>query len=324
MLLRAIYLVTGIGLVLAASCQAAPPTGEADASWDRLLVAGVRHGKMQIINRAGEEVWSMQSREYTCDAWMLSDGNIIYASKDKGTKIIKPDLEKGQGAELIWHRPVPEGCETHSCQPLDGGYFLIGENYDGVSYLVEVNRKGHERKRVELRGLGDKHGTWRNVRKTPQGTYLVGGQGEGYKGRRAMEVDGDGKVIRRFPGGGFVAVRLPDGHTLLSSGSGHWGESVARIFETDPEGKIVWKLENKDLPEGVKLGFTCGVQRLPNGNTLICNGKFNMGPNANPGPAVFEITREKKIVWSWGQEMKNHVTNVMVLDREVIERGSWR
>jgi hypothetical protein len=43
-------------------------------------------------------------------------------------------------------------------------------------------------------------------------------------------------------------------------------------------------------PENFFSGFISGAQRLPNGNTLICMGA--------PG-RVFEVTRDKKIVWDY-------------------------
>jgi hypothetical protein len=309
---------------VAAVAGAEPPVARGQASWDRLLVAGYRHDRLEIIDGEGEVLWFMETRDRSADAWMLPDGNIIYSAKQNGTKIVQPDYESGRGGEVVWHRPVPEGCETHACQPLGEGRFLIGESHEGVSYILEVDTEGNEYVRIPMKGLGDAHGTWRVIRKTPQGTYLVPAPGEDYDGRRAVEVDAEGNIIRRFPGGAWLGVRLPDGNTLLSSGGPRWGGKVTKILEVDPDGEVVWKLENRDLPDGMKLGFTCGVQRLPNGNTLICNGKYGMGPDANPGPAVFEITRDKEVVWSWGREIKNHVTSVMVLDEDVVEKGSWR
>jgi hypothetical protein len=139
-----------------------------------------------------------------------------------------------------------------------------------------------------------------------------------------MEIDEKGKVVRRFPGGGFLAVRLPNGNTLLSSGDRHLGDCAAPVFEVDPQGRIVWKLEKQDMPEGMTLGYVAGVQRLPNGNTLVCNAKYHMGPDGDPGPAIFEITPEKKIVWTWDAEPRNLVTSVMVLDGPAARKGPWR
>jgi hypothetical protein len=302
-------------LILSCGCSS-PRVWATDEPWQCILVAGYGYGKIQIMRRDGTAEWEMESEDRTCDAWMLPDGNIVYSCGRNGTKIVKPDYEDGEGGEIVWHRPLSrENGESHSCQPLGDGRFLIGESYAGVSYVLEVDTEGNEYKRIELKGIGDHpHRTFRVIRKTPQGTYLVAGQGKRYKGRQAMEVDAEGKTIRRYPGGGYAAIRLPNGNTLLSSGDRHLGDCVARLFEVDPEGNIVWKLEHDDLLPEIQIGYSAGVQRLPNGNTLVCNGRYHLDPDVDPGPAVFEITPEKEIVWMCPDSMANYVTSVMVLD----------
>jgi len=49
-----------------------------------------------------------------------------------------------------------------------------------------------------------------------------------------------------------------------------------------------------------------------------------MGSKANPGPAVFEITPDKKVVWTCPEDLNKRVTTVMGLDEEVIEKGALR
>lgn len=65
---------------------------------------------------------------------------------------------------------------------------------------------------------------------------------------------------------------------------------ASRILEVDPRtNKIVWEYFDTDY-----LGFysdsISGVQRLPNGNTLVCSG--NQG-------RLFEVTPKKEIVWEY-------------------------
>lgn len=46
--------------------------------------------------------------------------------------------------------------------------------------------------------------------------------------------------------------------------------------------------------------MVCGFQRLPNGNTVVSNvkhGKHPLGAENGESPKVFEITRDKQIVW---------------------------
>lgn len=66
----------------------------------------------------------------------------------------------------------------------------------------------------------------------------------------------------------------------------HSGQSYA--LEINPITKaIVWKYENG---EKFFSKFRSSVQRLPNGNTLICESE---------GPRIFEVTPEKEIVWEY-------------------------
>ena len=55
-----------------------------------------------------------------------------------------------------------------------------------------------------------------------------------------------------------------------------------------PEG-TVWTYKSEN-PTDFYASCTSGVQRLPNGNTLICDG---------PSGHFFEVTKEKKVVWQY-------------------------
>jgi len=66
----------------------------------------------------------------------------------------------------------------------------------------------------------------------------------------------------------------------------HSGQSY--VLEVEPPTKrLVWRYENG---ENFNSKFRSNVQRLPNGNTLICSSE---------GPRVFEVTREGEIVWEY-------------------------
>lgn len=57
-----------------------------------------------------------------------------------------------------------------------------------------------------------------------------------------------------------------------------------------------WSYQAKDV-ESFHAPFISGVQRLPNGNTLLCDG---------PGGEVFEVTQEGKTVWEWKNDLEPH------------------
>jgi hypothetical protein len=108
------------------------------------------------------------------------------------------------------------------------------------------------------------------------------------------------------PGDVHEVVPLPDGHLLITCGDGH------KVIELDTNEKIVWELNENDLP-GHPLRLMAGCQRLPNGNTVFCNylGHGHLGEQ----PHVFEITRDKKIVWQFGDQTHFKVINqIQILD----------
>ena len=273
--------------------------GQEPQTGRRLLVSGCGLGYIAILDAGGKIEWSMPEKEETSDAWFLANGHILMAHKS-GIREIVPDLASGKGARTVWRRATPAGGETHSCQPLPDGRILVGESYQGRSLILEIDRDGREHARIELPGFGGAHSSFRQIRKTPQGTYLVTQQRGGGK---ALEIAADGSTVRTFPDGRFVATRLPDGNTLIACGDAH------RVIEVDPDGKIVWSLAKDDLPE-IAIGFAAGLQRLPNGNTILTNWG---GHGGSAGPAILEVTPDKKVVWRSPSTIANRVSNVFVL-----------
>jgi hypothetical protein len=231
------------------------------------------------------------------DAWLLPSGNVAFAYT-RGAREVTP------AKQVVWDYPAPAGSEVHSCQPLPDGNYLIGEAHDaGVGYLREVNASGQVVSTVTVtQGTISAHGQFREVRKTSQGTYLV----TYLELNRAMELDATGKHLRDFPCGSFVAIRLPEGNTLIACGDAH------RVIEVDAGGQIVWDVGENDVT-GNKLGFAAGLQRLPNGDTVISNwpGHFAVDPHE---PQAFELTRDKKVVWELNNPALGWVSNVELVD----------
>ena len=73
----------------------------------------------------------------------------------------------------------------------------------------------------------------------------------------------------------------------------HCGDAH-KVQELDSTGKIVWELNETDLP-GITLRLMAGCHRLPNGNTIFCVylGHGHIGEQAQ----FLEVTRDKKVVW---------------------------
>ena len=79
---------------------------------------------------------------------------------------------------------------------------------------------------------------------------------------------------------------LEDGHILVFDNGTYRGHSIVREIEP-ASGEIVWQYERG---ESFFSPFRSGNQRLPNGNTLICE--------CDAGH-LFEVTPDKEIVWDF-------------------------
>jgi len=267
----------------------------------RFLKSGCGSGSVTIVGKDGVVEWDYPLPNESSDVWLLPNGNVFFSFK-AGAREVRPDKS------TAWEFLVPAGSETQGCQPLGENLFLVSESRpDGVTYLYETDRDRKISKTVELKLGGGAHSQVRQVRKTPQGTYLVTQQ---RGGGVAMEFDGSGKVLRTFVSGRFVAERLPNGNTLIACGDEH------RVIEVDPQDKIVWEVNQNDIPGNI-LGFAAGVVRLGNGNTVICNWSGHKGAIKDQ-PAVFEITPDKKVVWEVKDPKMKLISCVQILGEETL------
>ncbi len=242
----------------------------------RCLIADYGGNKVYIMEKDGSVSWEMKAARPQ-DVWMLANGNVLF-SHLKGVKEVNVADKK-----VVWEYKTEGYNEIHACQPLAGDVVMVAES--GKMRIVEVNRDMEIVKEVKLQTkIKRPHGRMRKARKTKKGTYLVGQYAEAV----LREYDGDGKIIREYQQkNAFGASLLPNGNLLLSTGDAH------TVKEIDKDDKVVWQIEENELP-GNPLRFIAGLQRLPNGNTLVCNwgGHGHVGKQ----PQVFEVTPEKKVV----------------------------
>ena len=147
----------------------------------------------------------------------------------------------------------------------------------------------------------------RNARRLPDGHYLVAHYGQ----KVVKEYDAEGKVVMeiRVPGGPHTAIRLSNGNTLIACAD---MEKQAKVFEVDRSGETVWQVAGDELP-GISLKFMTGLQRLPNGNTVMTNwlghGEFGKAPH------VIEVTPDKKVVWTFADhKTMRTISSIQLLD----------
>jgi outer membrane protein assembly factor BamB len=191
------------------------------------------------------------------DATMLSNGNIVFCRK-VGASEITPDKK------IIWNIDAPKGTEIHSVQPLGLIACARHAKRQAAKLMIINTATGATEKELDLpTPHPDKspHLQFRRVHLTKDGTYLAAHLDD----NKVVEYDADGKAVWSFatPGGPWDAVRLKNGNTLISSYHN-------TVLEVNKKGEVVWQFSAKDIPE-YKCFIFQEVNRLANGDTLICN-----------------------------------------------------
>jgi hypothetical protein len=134
---------------------------------------------------------------------------------------------------------------------------------------------------------------------TGEVVWRYGGFMEGEWGRLGAQHDFQ-MIPEDLPGGGNILI-FDNGQHLPSvkASNSYWGFAHSRILEISPRSKrVLWEYDHRDpewkFPIQRKWKFSApfisGAQRLPNGNTLICDG---------PSGRIFEVTKKKEIVWEF-------------------------
>jgi hypothetical protein len=275
------------------------------------------NGKAAIIGTDGKVEWEVACSHNSHDIALLPNGNLLLHT---GSTIVTEMTPK---KEVVWkYEAKPKAgykgrVEVHAFQRLADGNTLVAES--GNRRIVEVDREGAIVKEIPLQvAKPDPHRDTRMVRKLDSGNYLVCHEGDGC----VREYDSTGKVVWEYkldlggrpasPGHGpeghgtavYGAVRLANGNTVIAGGNNN------RVLEVNKAGKVVWSIDQKEL-EGITLAWVTTLHVLPNGNLIV--GNCHAGPE---NPQLFEVTREKKVVWRFKdfKTFGNSMAAAQVLD----------
>ncbi len=278
------------GLAALGLCAGAPS--------HRFVCTDYTQGKVFVVAENGQAEWSYDAPDAN-DIWLLPNGNLLF---DTGHGV----KEVTRGKKVVFS--YESASEIYACQRLPNGNTFIGECNSGR--LLEVSPSGEIAKEVRLLPAGQDggHAYMRNARRLANGNYLVCH----YGGKAVREYDPQGKLVREILvlGGPHSAIRLPNGNTLIAGADA--GGAAASVFEVSPTGETVWSVSGDELP-GVSLKFMSGLQRLPNGNTVMSNwlGHGNLGK----APHLIEVTPDKKVVWTFADHrtMKT-ISSVQLID----------
>ena len=261
-------------------------------------------GKTYIRDGSGKVVWTYPGG--TRDGWLVPGGEILLA-------VNKGPGYPGGGVVLIGEGGkanfsyVGTQSEVNTAQMLEDGTILVSEAGDRPR-LLEVGRDGKIAREIPLKAqTKDHHLQSRSARKLASGNYLV----PQLLDRVVREYTPRGEVVWevKTPDMPFTAIRLDDGNTLIGCTLGNL------VIEVDPKGEVVWQVSNDDLP-GRPINDACGVQRLPNGNTVITSHHA-----AGNEARLTEVTRDKKIVWIFRDPSVPGIHHFQILDTQGIPLG---
>jgi hypothetical protein len=292
------WLASSIASTVVVAADAPPQAATISAIQHRFACTDYSGRKVFIVSAEGKVQWEYATGPCN-DLWVLPNGNLLF---NTGNGVLEVTRQK----EIVFSYQSPS--EVYACQRLPDGNTFIGECNAGR--LLEVSPAGKVVKEIRLlpEGKDGGHLYMRNARRLANGNYLVAHYGED----AVKEYDPQGKLLNTIAaaGGPHSAVRLPNGNTLIACGDHN--QQGSRVFEVNAAGEKVWEVAKTDLP-GIELKFMAGLQRLPNGNTLICNwlghGQFGKAPH------LIEVTPDKKVAWSFAdhQTMKT-ISSVQLLD----------
>jgi hypothetical protein len=301
-------------MAAAAAVMFATQTAGQAQSGGNYRVLGWDNKHIAIVNNKGDVEWEYPVETGSMhDIQLLPNKNILFHS---GTTVREVTPDK----QVVWeYTSKPKEGYTgrvtvHSFERLPNGLTMIAES--GNCRLIEVDKDGKIVHEIPLTVDKPSAGSdTRLVRSVPGGGYLVAHEADG----KVREYDRDGKVVWQYalelnglpasPGltghgvNVFSAKRLPNGNTLVGGGNNN------RVMEVNRAGEVVWSVESKDLP-GITLAWITQIESLPNGNVIF--GNSHAGPD---NPQLIEVTRDKKVVWTFKnwQEFGNTLVATKVI-----------
>lgn len=206
----------------------------------------------------------------------------------------------------LWKLDGLSGIQTARLIP-DKDQLVLGASGKEAYEFSFLSRSGdwfaRESARV-VRVPGQAPGLLRLLRLTGEGHLLF------TAGGRVVEWDPEAQAevwSAPIPGKGYLAERLPNGATAVSTGN------AVSVVEVDRDGAIVRTWAGEPVRQAWGLDWFSGFQFLPNGRLVVANW---LGHGAwGKGPHVIELDRENKLWWSWeDHQAAKQVTNVLVID----------
>lgn len=313
---RASFLRT-IGLALAICATLLTPGANADDAIKHSFLGCGKANRAVIVGEDGKVQWKYDKP--ASDGWVLANGNVLLALYPT------PGFPKGGVVEVeratkkVVFAYQGQQKEISTVQQLAEDRFLVAE-LGAEPRAIVIDRAGKILEKMPFQcQKANAHMQTRMLRRLPNGNYiaphLLDFAVKEYKPATGKVVssfptDDRGRDKRDWP---FTAIRLKNGNTLIGCTNGN------RIIEVDESGKIVWSVTNADIGENL-FDDACGVQRLPNGNTVVTSYHAKGG-----SVKLFEVTRDKKVVWRYsGMKAGFHHFQILTTNGKPVIENTWK
>ena len=323
--------VRRIAMTILAGTTAAWCTGGRGADQPRsfrLLVSGNRTAILGISPESpqGSVEWSFPTASR--EGWVLPDGNVLLAV-NKGARLPNGDVARGGAAvevsrgrdgaadRIVWRYDGTQD-EVNSIQKTPDGTYVLTEA-GPKPRLLEIASDGTVRIDFPLAcQKANAHMQSRMARKQADGSYLVPHLLDFAIVRYGADGTVLGKIDTRVPNEPainswpFTAIALADGGVLAGLTNGN------RVVEFAPDGKIRWQVTVADTDNAIN--DACGVQRLPNGDTMIASYRIGKG-----GVRLVEVAPDRKVVWTWKADVPGvHHFHVFEIDGRPVPAPAQR
>jgi hypothetical protein len=253
----------------------------------------------------GNEVWRWEHSAFHHDMFRLENGNTLVIIWDKCDEEIAKQVKGGYPPDQAGRlKADPEHVKFFM-----GGLGVGGRPRDLSGYLADTI--------MEISPTGDVVHSWHAWEHSDVKTDFMCPLEFPFEWTHCNSVEyyPDGKVLLSFreisvvmlvkwPEGDLLwkwghdvishphdATLTPEGNVLIfDNGTHHPVTPHSRVVEVDmTTNKIVWQYVPR-VVFSFFSGHIGGCERLPNGNTFICEGQSGR---------IFEVTRDGNVCWEW-------------------------
>jgi len=232
------------------------------------------NGRLIKIKEDGTLVWDCPNNNGH-DVQLLANGNVLIVTGE----VQEVDPQR----RVVWRVGKPTVENAESAQRLANGHTVVADN--GQHAVLELDENDQVVWRFDVPNHNQRpEPTMRQVRRLGNGNTLICASTED----EVLEVSPEKEIVRRykvpFP---YLATRLANGNTLISSGEGYGSPRGYFLVEVNPAGEEVWKYGGEGAPAGEELKWPSGFVRMPDGTTYVSEAQ---------GREIKVISRDKKVL----------------------------